>query len=835
MRNPLVFPLIAIAAGEVAARYASFSRTELLLAISGLAVLSVLARLRGSRRLALACVLVAFIAGGAFLHLAHQPPTPPHIDARADEVVILSGCIVDPPVFSSDREQFTLELDRDARARVSLYVREGQKPQALEYGQLAEIDARLRMPKNYRNPGSFDYEGYLARRSVFWTASVVSGEPVRILPGSCGNVFDKAIFRLRTKALARIDELFPGDTYSSAMLQAILIGESAGLEKAWTEHFRRTGTYHALVISGLHVSVLAGVLLLLLRLLMLGELPSLAITAVAAWLYAFVSGAQVPVTRAAAGFTLFLIARYFYRQSRILNLIAAVAIGFLLYDPYQLFEASFQLSFLSIAAIAVIAVPIVGWCVQPFARGAVALGDADRDLHLEARVAAFRVEMRLLAETAALWLRVPFSWTEAALGGCLRLFYYLVELAVISASVQAGLILPMVYYFHRVSLSGLSANLLVVPLMSAVVPVGFLAIFTGWGPAAWTAKLLLQISAWVVDRHASWEPGIRIPDPPAWLALAFTAALVIAVWPGRLRLVRVVPATALLAVVLWHPFVPNLTPGQMELTAIDVGQGESLFLALPSGKLMLMDGGGIPVFGKRAKPRLDIGEDVVSPYLWSRSIRRVDVIAMSHAHDDHMGGIPALIENFRPAELWTASLPESARSVREAAKRFGTRIVVLAARRTIEYGGVSFQVLSPPADYAFSDTGKNDESLVMRVAYGSHTFLLTGDIESRMEQALLDTGPGRINVLKVAHHGSKTSTAENFIEATQPQFAIVSAGTGNPYRHPNTQVLKGLSEHHAAILRTDLAGLITIRSDGRRFTLDTARWSGSAQSVESAF
>ena len=147
-----------------------------------------------------------------------------------------------------------------------------------------------------------------------------------------------------------------------------------------------------------------------------------------------------------------------------------------------------------------------------------------------------------------------------------------------------------------------------------------------------------------------------------------------------------------------------------------------------------------------------------------------------------------------------------------------------------------FDVLSPPQDYAFTETGKNDDSLVLRVRHGVHTFLLTGDIEKRMEQALIDSGElGRIDVLKVAHHGSQTSTGSQFLDLSRPLFALISAGAANPYRHPNAHVLERLSSRGIAVLRTDRSGLVTVRSNGKRFAIDTANWAAASQSIESPF
>lgn len=208
--------------------------------------------------------------------------------------------MVEPPILFEEREQFTIELAPAARARVTLYTREGERLPDLAYGQRVEFEGKARAPHNFVNPGSFDYASYLARKDIFWTASG-RADTLRVLPGSCGTRFERAIFSLRTSALERLERLYSGDAWSTAMTQAILIGETGRLEKAWTEGFRHTGTYHALIISGMHVSVLAGFLLLLLRVCGFRTEVALLFTALAAWLYALVSGWQAPVVRSAGG------------------------------------------------------------------------------------------------------------------------------------------------------------------------------------------------------------------------------------------------------------------------------------------------------------------------------------------------------------------------------------------------------------------------------------------------------------------------------------------------------------------------------------------------------
>jgi len=774
--------------------------------------------------------LVALASGILLFHFfISRPERAPQIDASSHETVLLSGCVVSPPAFYEGRDQFVVELARKARARVSLTVRDGESPPNLHYGQLVEFEARVRPIRNLQNPGAFDYQGYSARSYIYWTASMAAGSAVKVQPGRCGSWFQSEIFALRTAALDRIDRLYAGNPYATGMLEATLIGESSKLDRIWTEEFRRTGTYHMLVIDGLHITVLAAFLLFLLRLCLLPEIGALAMTAAGAWLYALVSGCNAPALRAAGGFTLYLAARYFYRRGRILNLLAAVAIVYLVCDPGQLFEPGFQLSFLAVAAIGAFAIPVLKATSGPFSRSVYGVTEVSRDARMEPKAAQFRVELRLLAETLHYCLRIPPGWMARGLAFTVRLVFYAWEMAVISTVIQIALALPLAIYFHRISLTGFSANIIAVPLLALVVPFGFVAVFSGWHFPAMLAGWLLDAGQKVAAWHVQFEPNWRIADPPLWLAFAFSLALIVLAFAiGRSwRGWSWVPSGAvgiLFALVFWHPFPPDVHRGELELTAIDVGQGDSLLLAFPDGKLMLVDGGGTLSFGSKTKPKIDIGEDVVSPYLWRRSIRKVDVVAMTHAHDDHAQGLPALIENFHPAELWTGATAtsEAWTAVSAKARSQKVSIVELRAGRAFDFGGAHIQIISPPPGYVPGESPKNNDSLGMRISYGQRSILLTGDMEKPMEiQALAAGEPLRADILKVGHHGSNTSTFEPFLDAVSPTFALISDGFENSFRHPHPQVLERLAAHRATILRTDLQGLTTIRTDGHKVSVET--------------
>ena len=215
---------------------------------------------------------------------------------------------------------------------------------------------------------------------------------------------------------------------------------------------------------------------------------------------------------------------------------------------------------------------------------------------------------------------------------------------------------------------------------------------------------------------------------------------------------------------------------------------------------------------------------MVAPYLWDRGIRNLDVVVLSHAHEDHIGGLPALVDDFHPKELWTGATPDSPawRTLGAKAAANGVKIVSMHFPRHFAFGGAEIEVLAPPADYVPTDIPRNNDSLVLRLGYGRNGFLLSGDVERPIERGMLAADEiRRTDVLKVAHHGSRTSSTEEFVNAVEPVFAVISVGLDNSYGHPNLDVVERLRQHRAVVYRTDQEGLITVRGDGHRLRVET--------------
>ncbi len=824
----MLWPAGALAAGILLAHAGLVRPGEVLSAACGFGVLAVVSRRAARPWLQRLCVLLLIVAAGAGRTFVESRRPVPAIDAGPRERVVIEGCVVEPAQAAAGRYEFIAELAPGARALVRVFQTNPGPGPELRYGQRVDITGRVRRPRGFLNPGAFDYQRYLERRKIYWTISVSRSSDVKLLAGHCGSPFRGLVHGARRAALRRLRQVFRDHPEAAKLLATALLGDSAALDGAWRERFRETGTYHTLVVSGLHLTILAGLVHFLLRVLGVSRGWKALAASGAAWGYALLTGGRLPVVRAAGGLTLFLIGSWFFRRPRLLNLLAVVALVFLLADPEQLFDASFHLSFLAVGVIGAWGLPLLERTTRPVVAALRGLSDEERDPGLPPEIQRRRVEFRLVAETAALWLGGRRRLWGVVLGVLLRAVVHVFELTLISAVIQAALAWAMVAYFQRFSWSGIAANPIVVLAMSAALQAGLAAVVTGSAAVASVAARAAGIALWAVDTLARWGSSWRVPPPPLWLSAGFLIALAAAAVSirhgGRRWWVGCVVPGPLLGLLLVHPFPPQVETGTLELTMIDVGQAESLLVVFPDGRTAVVDGGALRL-SAGGGPVFDAGADVVAPYLWSRSIRRLDVIVSTHGHRDHIGGLPALMRLFRPRELWlsAAARDPATASLEAQARSLGVNVFRRRAGDRFRYGGSEVQVLAPVPGRAGGPEADNDDSLVLHIRFGRRGFLLTGDIEAA-EREIVSAGAPRAAVLKVPHHGSDTSTRAGLLRAVRPAMAAVSAGYANPYGFPAAAVVERLAEARVMTFSTGWNGLVTFRTDGWRVWAEPVRW-----------
>ncbi|MBI3597671.1 MAG: DNA internalization-related competence protein ComEC/Rec2 [Nitrospirae bacterium] len=751
---------------------------------------------------------VALVSLGAVRFQMAERMNPPNDLARfaTGESVRFIGVIEEPLQHGPETTLLLLkarsvtEKGREYPVRGMLRLTVRDFVPELQYGDQISADLRLRPVSGLHNPGGFDYSAYLQREGIRALAVVHRPEAItRLATG--GFVPLRRIYAWRE----RIRNVLDGSLSlaSSAIFQAMLIGETGSLNPEIREAFMISGTTHLLSISGSHLAFVAlvvfhlsgrilrqmpaGWLLSVSRRLTVTRL-SILVTLVPVVFYTLLAGAQIATVRSLIMILIYLTAVWFQRADDPLNALAVAALLSVLWDPQAVFSISFQLSYLAVLAMV------------------LAGGD-----EISFRETGIRAVQKAGGESS--WMG---RWSQK-----LRLY---LGMTVVAESAT----LPLTaFYFNQISWVGFLSNLIVVPFVGMViVPLGLVCSvwailfdrttlpLSGLNEAL--ADVLYSMVQWFARIPAS---EVHVPSPPVLvLALVYLVGVIALFFRSN----RVWKWTAIgLCVLITTVWIVRLSEshsdGRLRVTFLDVGQGDAAWIEMPDGKTMLIDGGG--TYGN-----YDLGRLAVAPYLWNTGHWRIDYLVASHPQLDHMGGLAYVARKFQVGELWTNGLEKDAVFYDRFRKIVSARAIperrITGSGLPLLQGSVRIVPLHPEiADPAGPD---NDQSLVIRIEYGRDVILFTGDIEKTAERELLRWGNLlKTTVLKVPHHGSRTSIDPDFLAQVAPDVAVISVGGNNPYRHPSIETLSAYHALKTRVYRTDQDGAILLETDGDRITVRT--------------
>ncbi len=692
--------------------------------------------------------------------------------------------------------------DRTVDTKLLIRFRE---PIPLRYGDRIEVQGVLRRPNEQRNPGGFDYRSYLARRGVFGILYPNRGQEI-ILTDRSGFPPLRWTEAVRRRVEAVIDNAYHENRTHAQVLKAMFLGLRNELSPDILEAFRNSGSIHILAVSGLHVGLIATVCFFGFSLLRLPRKATDLLTIAAVVLYACLVGFRPSVFRASLMAVIFLISRIIERDRDLFNLLAFAALVLLLINPAQLWDIGFQLSFAAVAAIVYL---MPKW--ERFIPRLLGLGRTDPTVNQGDGVPLHSA-----------WVRVVW-WLVIGLG--------------VTLSAQVGTTLIAVWHFHRIYPIGLVTGLFTVGLAAFLVNMTLVSVLVGliWLPLAtlfaYANHFVLWIFLGLIEFFGQPWAVLKMPPPSFGFMVIYIAgcfAVVHWVWVWMHRKQVMVIGLMVLAIWIWDAAWRE--QGRLlDITFLDVGQGDAAFVRFPDGKTMLIDAGlnssriEVTETGIKRRVGFDNGERTLDPFLCYEGTFTIDLLLLSHPDNDHGGGFAHILREFgvkRALGIPHQDLSKSTHQILHEIVDAKDIPHELGYAGTVDLTSTAKLELLHPFDVASTnlhDRDVNNDSLVLKLTYGDMRILFTGDIGRKVELKLVESGTDLgAEIVKVPHHGSKTSSSAEFLDAVRPRYAVFSLGQRNRYRFPSEMVVERYRERGCRILRTDQLGAIRFRTDGQR-------------------
>jgi len=630
----------------------------------------------------------------------------------------------------------------------------------------------LNKPRDKRNPHEFNYRDYLKGKNIFYEAFLEDTHDVFIRPRAASSV---------SLLLLDMQDLISSHFHkyltprSAGILSALILGEKSEIDDSTRTNFANTGVIHVLAVSGLHVGYVSLILITIFGLFRLPHQIQMGSVIAGLLFYVGLTGAAPSVMRASIMASLMIIGSLLERKSDILNMLASAAFIILLISPAQLDNIGFQLSFLAVLSI----------------------------------VTLFPIFKRVVSE-------LPLSKS----GFVGKLLFPILDLFLVSLAAQLGTLAITIFYFNKIPIVSLLANLVVVPLIGVIVATGMSFLILGSLfpilATLWAATIegAVDFMLWFVQLCAQVDWAYVTMRSIQHFELILLLMGIFAITVMQIRKVIklwIILLLLWLAILTWQAL---LKPQNLELIMLDVGQGDAILIHSPNGKTMLIDS-GLRFGGK------DMGKDVIIPYLNSRNWPKIDILVLTHPHNDHIGGAQYLIENGDVGKVLMPDIEYESYGYNMLCQTIHSNKIptspVFTGYIDSTLNPIYFRVTGPKRyDHKSRPSNINNTSITIQLFYDESSVLLTGDGEESMEHDQLHLGSLlKSDMIKAPHHGSKTSSSQEYIELIKPRVCLISLGKKNKFRHPSKITLEKYTQLGTEIHRTDLEGAQVYTSDGK--------------------
>lgn len=648
----------------------------------------------------------------------------------------------------------------------------------LEIGGKFSLTGSIQQARDKRNPGEFDYNSYLFNNNISGLISVYGADKILLLPNESKSFSDKIMnffHSVRKDIDGEIQKYHSKKT--SALLRGLLLGDYKKIDEESLENFVNAGVIHVLAVSGQHVALIILIFFILFKRFNVYLKYIFAIIGLI--IFVFITGTQVSVIRAVIMGILFIAANLLSRDKNVYNILAFSALIILIFNPNELFSPGFQLSYSAVLSIVYLYPIFKEW------------------------IDSFQVKSKILKK--------------------------IILFSTISLSAQIGTLPFTLAYFHKLSIAAILANLFIIPASGAIIYLGIITLFSGllFSQAgvvfASANSALSDITTWLVSLFGKTDGSFLLINQfsiyDAFIYyLTLLVILFIVKYFKRLH-ARFIAGALTIAVMFLLMAIDNKTilkPGVLTIIGVDVGQGDATLIKFPNGKTALIDAGN-------SYKNFSTGDKIILPLMDRTGIERIDYTFITHLDADHYYGIYKLVEKGKIETLYKPYPDSTNKDDIEFEKYLLSHKCVIKyfSNQILPVGNCRLYFLNYPELTDGVKYSSNNKSMILKIAYGSKSFLFTGDAGVAIENRLADYAGGFIktDLLKVGHHGGKTSSSDRFVEAANPEMAMISAGIENRFHHPAPEVLSKLEKIGAKVMRTDKNGAIIIYSDGNNISV----------------